>query len=180
MGSIYFDKLSKDLEDLLYELSQNGNPPSHLLPLVQRLVSLGLFSKTPSDDRKPSFWRSVLPRLLPHLHNDSATGMPSYASGFLPGVIAMLPSSAMAKVVDSLIHHLSWHVGSLSPDKPQPWARRSGEVLGMILGPAVSGSEIFESVTRVLTEMKGRKEDFRAMGVVRGIVAWVARSGNGG
>lgn len=164
----------------MYDLGQSNVSPTPVLSVIQRMVSLGHFPQIPINDRAPSFWRSVLPRLLTHLHPDSSSPLQPYPASFLSSLIPALPSSSLTKVIESFLRHLAWHAPSLSPAKVDERVKRFADTLQMVIGPASPGEEIFGVVVDSLLNVKGRMNDHRAVFIVRGIVAWVGKSGEKG
>jgi hypothetical protein len=78
-------------------------------------------------------------------------------------------------LVDSLLHHLTWNIESLSPDTPSGFIARVGHVLSTLIGPAERGGA-FEAVLKSLLGAKCTMTDVRACGMIRGIVAWIGLS----
>lgn len=82
--------------------------------------------------------------------------------------------------MDTLLQHITLHVKALDPSIPSETARRVGEILEMLIGPAVAGGEALEAISRCILNVKGRMIDLQAQAIVRAAVCWVSLSSDQG
>ncbi|KIR53446.1 telomere length regulation protein [Cryptococcus gattii Ru294] len=186
---LYFDRLIRRLESLLYEISQCPSPDVTPLRLViEKLFNIGLLtSQSPNTtSRAPSLLFSLLPPLLLHLHPPSSSPLPPYPPTFLPSVFLPLPSSTLSTLINALTTHLSFYlidpVNPLEPHKPDERIKRAVQVFQSIVGNPEVGSEAWQAVVQSVVAKKGKSSmglgDWRGHARNRLIVGWIAQGGD--
>jgi len=169
---------------LRYLPAHNPGISTRLRLVIERLAALGLLKTSPShrEARQSSFFYPLLPPLLAHLHPPASSPLPPYPATFLPSIFLPLPASALSASVSSLLHHLSFRIGSLNPGTPDEDIHRAVEVLGLIIGKAEVGGEAWVAVMRAVSAQRTLVDSTNVQEhvIARIVCGWVRSGGAAG